>query len=73
LRGFGDTALVRLKDAVTEAIRADKAPDGFTLPESHTARATVRVSLRQLAHTDDARPVLAAWLQAFDRLEASAE
>ena len=70
---FGDPVLGRLKEAVTEAVRADKAPDGFALPESRAARATVRVALRQLAHTDGDCPMLAAWRQAFDRLEATAE
>jgi hypothetical protein len=73
LRSFGDTALVRLKEAVTEAVRADQAPDGFTLPASRAARAIVRVALRQLAHTDGHRPMLAAWRLAFDRLETTAE
>jgi hypothetical protein len=73
LRDFGDPALVSLKAAVTEAVRADKVPDSFALPESRAARATVRVALRQLAHTDSDRPMLAAWRQAFDRLEATAE
>ena len=73
LRDFGDPALVRLKEAVTEAVRADKAPDGFASPESRAARATVRVALRQLAHTDGDHPMLAAWRQAFDRLEATEE
>ena len=39
---------------------------------AHTA-ATVRVALRQMAHTDGDRPMLMAWRQAFDRLEARAE
>jgi hypothetical protein len=73
LRSFGDLALVSLKEAVTEAVRADQAPDGFALPASRTARAAVRVALRQLTHTDGHRPVLAAWRQAFDRLEATEE
>jgi hypothetical protein len=73
LRGFGDLALVRLKEAVTEAVRADQAPDGFSLPESRAGRAMVRVALRQLAHTDGHRPMLAAWRLAFDRMEATAE
>ena len=73
LRDFGDPALVRLKEVVTEAVRADTAPDGFALPESRAARATVRVALRQLAHTDGDRPMLAAWRHAFDGLEATAE
>jgi hypothetical protein len=54
-------------------VRADQAPDGFSLPASRAARAVVRVALRQLTHTDGHRPVLAAWRQAFDRLEATEE
>jgi hypothetical protein len=73
LHGFGDPALVRLKAAVTEAVRADQAPDGFPLPESRAGRAMVRVALRQLTHTDGHRPMLAAWRLAFDRMEATAE
>jgi hypothetical protein len=73
LQAFGAPALVRLKEAVTEAVRADKAPDGFTLPETRAARATVRVALRQLVYIDGDRPMLAPWRQAFDRLEARAE
>jgi hypothetical protein len=73
LRDFGDPALVRLKEAVTEAVRADQEPDGFTLPASRAGRAMVRVALRQLAHTDGHRPILAAWRQAFDRLEPTEE
>jgi hypothetical protein len=73
LHGFGDPALVRLKEAVTEAVRADQAPDGFALPASRAERAAVRVALRQLAHTDGHHPMLAAWRQAFDRLESTEE
>jgi len=72
LRDFGDPTLVRLKAAVTEAVRSDKAPDGFVPPGSRAARAVVRVALRQLAHTDGDRPALAAWRQAYDRVEATA-
>jgi hypothetical protein len=70
---FGAPALVRLKEAVTEAVQTDKGPDGFVLPETRAARATVRVALRQLAYTDGDRPILRAWRQAFDRLEARPE
>ena len=73
LHAFGDPALVRLKEAVTAAVRADQAPDGFILPAARAARATVRVALRQLAHTEGDRPRLAAWRQAFDHLEATAD
>jgi hypothetical protein len=73
LHDFGDPALVRLKAEVTEAVRADTTPDGFALPASRAARATVRVALRQLVHTDGDRPMLAAWRQAFDHLEPTEE
>jgi len=73
LHGFSDPALVRLKEAVTKAVRADQAPNGFALPASRAERAAVRVALRQLAHTDGHYPMLAAWRQAFDRLEPTEE
>jgi hypothetical protein len=73
LHSFGDPMLVRLKAAVTAAVRANEAPAGFAMPASRAARATVRVALRQLAHTDGTRPMLAAWRQVFDRLETRAE
>ena len=52
---------------------AARAPDGFALPASRAERAAVRVALRQLAHTDGHHPMLAAWRQAFDRLEQAEE
>lgn len=73
LRDFGDPALLRLKVAVVEAVLANETPDGFTWPESRAARATVRVALRQLAHTHGDSPLLAAWRQAFDRADTAAE
>ena len=73
LRGFGDPELVGLKEAVTEAVRAGRGPDSFALPASRAGRVAVRVALRQLAHTDGDRPVLAAWRQAFDRIEEATD
>jgi hypothetical protein len=73
LRCFGDPELVGLKETVTEAVRAERGPDNFALPASRAGRVAVRVALRQLAHTDGERPVLAAWRQAFDRGEEPAE
>jgi hypothetical protein len=64
---------IRLKAAVTEAVRADKSPDSFAMPALRAARATVRVALRQLVYTDGDRPVLAAWRQAFEHLEWTEE
>jgi hypothetical protein len=54
-------------------VQAGQTPDGFSLPGSRAGRAVVRVALRQLTHTDGHHPVLAAWRQAFDRLEATEE
>ncbi len=71
LRCFGDPELIRIKDAVTQAVRANREPDGFSLPASRAGRATVRVALRQLAHTDGDCPVLTAWRCAFDRSETT--
>lgn len=73
LRDFGDPELVALKEAVTEAVRAERGPDSCALPASRAGRTAVRVALRQLAHTDGDCPVLAAWRQAFDRVEEAAE
>jgi hypothetical protein len=67
------TARGALRTSGTEDVRVDKAPDGFVLSASRAARATVRVALRQLVHTDGDRPLLAAWRQAFDCLKATAE
>jgi hypothetical protein len=72
LRDFGDPELWHIKKAVTEAVHAHKMPDTFLPPESRAGRATVRVALRQLVHTDGNHPVLAAWCQAFDRTEVTA-
>jgi hypothetical protein len=73
LHDFGDPTLVRLKEAVTAAVRADQAPDQFPLPTSRAERTLVRVALRQLAYTDGHRPILPAWRLAFDRMETTAE
>lgn len=73
LRCFGDPALVDLKEAVTEAVRAGREPDSCALPASRAGRVAVRVTLRQLAHTDGDCPVLPAWRQAFDRIEEATE
>ena len=38
LRCFGDPELLRLKDAVTQAVRAHREPDDFSLPASRAGR-----------------------------------
>ncbi|MGE3538093.1 MAG: hypothetical protein AB7N91_11750 [Candidatus Tectimicrobiota bacterium] len=69
LARFGDPHMVQLKETVRRAVRAGSGPEHCPVPESRTARATVRVALRQLAQTDGESPVLAVWRQAFDRSE----
>jgi len=69
LHSFGDPELLGIKDDVTQAVRAHREPDSFSLPASRAGRAAVRVALRQLAHTDGDCPVLTAWCRAFDRSE----
>src|SRR5262249_10972886 len=71
LRDFGDPELVGFKEAVTEAVRAGRGPDSLALPGSRAGRVAVRVALRQLAHTDGERPMLAARRHAFDGGEDS--
>ena len=73
LQCFGDPELVALEEAVTEAVRAGRGPESCALPASRAGRVAVRVALRQLAHTDGDRPVLAAWCQAFDHMEEATD
>jgi hypothetical protein len=73
LQRFGDAELVHLKQTVIEAVRAGRGPGSVPLPASRAGRATVRVALRQLAHTDGNCDTLVAWRRAFDRVEATAE
>ena len=69
LQHFGDPELVRLKQAVTQAVRSGHTPESFALPAVRAARATVRVALRQFVHTDGPQATLEAWRQVFDRVE----
>jgi hypothetical protein len=71
LQRFGDPELLQIKAAVTTAVRTGQSPESFSLPESRAGRMTVRVALRQLAHTDGLDAGLLAWRQAFDRMEDS--
>lgn len=66
LATFGDPAIVRTKRLVRDAVRAERDPEGFALPSSRAARASLRVALRQMLHTDGPSPTLEAWRERFD-------
>jgi len=67
MRAFGDARSVDLKMRVMAAVSGGEDPAGFALPEDRFARATLRVTLRQLAAAGDPSPTLAAWQAACDR------
>lgn len=69
LHRFGDPELLQIKKAVMQTIRAQRAPEDFSLSDTRAGRATVRVAIRQLAQLDGESPALKAWRQAFDRVE----
>jgi hypothetical protein len=52
---------------VVEAVAKGRGSETATLPPDRTARATVRVALRQLAAKEPHTVTLAAWLAAYDR------
>jgi hypothetical protein len=67
LECYGLPELTAVKRTVIEAVRTGKGPEMVTLPPDRTARATIRVTLRQLAAAELDAPGLAAWLAAYDR------
>jgi hypothetical protein len=75
---YGDPESVALKRRIIDSVAAGLEPFGLNLPQDRFARATMRVTLRQLQAEDPSSAVLAAWLSAHDRphsatLENSAE
>ncbi|CUU18280.1 hypothetical protein BjapCC829_25150 [Bradyrhizobium barranii] len=64
---YGLPELTVCKRAVVEAVAKGRGPEMVTLPPDRTARATVRVALRQLAAMEPHTAALAAWLAAYDR------
>jgi len=69
LERYGVPELVALKQKVTEAARAGRAPDAVSLPRDRFARATVRVALRQLSAAEPSSQALLEWLLAHDRFD----
>jgi hypothetical protein len=75
---YGDPENVALKRRIIDAVAAGVEPFGLDPPQDRFARATMRVTLRQLQAESPAPAALAAWLAAHDRppsgkLEDSAE
>jgi hypothetical protein len=58
---------VALKQRIIAAIAAGTDPSAIAVTDQRFARTAVRVALRQLCATDDASPVLAAWMAAHER------
>lgn len=67
---FGDPVLVDIKRRVAAAVSAGQLPSSFDMPDERSARAAVRVALRQQAAVEPGSPGLAAWLATHDRFEA---
>jgi hypothetical protein len=61
---FGNPELVALKHRITAAVVAGEEPAPTTIPDGRFARASIRVTLRQLQAADPSRPKLAAWMAA---------
>ena len=66
---YGDPRLVALKRDVTAHVMADQAPSEADLPGDRVARATARVTLRQLQASGVESATLRAWLGALDRYD----
>jgi hypothetical protein len=63
----GDPAMVALKQRVVDAVSAGRPPASLQLPDDRTARAVIRVTLRQLLARGRATDTLSAWIAAWDR------
>jgi hypothetical protein len=71
LERYGDPDLVALKRRVVDAVACGREPSTVMVPDGRFARATLRVSLRQLQALDQTLASLAAWLSACDRSGAA--
>jgi hypothetical protein len=70
LSRYGVAQHVDVKRAVLEGVATGKAPSSLQVPADRSARAALRVALRQLRAADPDAPALAAWLSAHDRFDA---
>lgn len=69
LARYGDPDLAALKRHVTDSIRSGHEPLKVSVPNDRSARAIVRVALRQLSATETPSPALTAWRSAYDRFD----
>lgn len=67
LARYGVTELVALKRHIVESIMAGRGPSADPVPSNRFARATVRVTLRQLQTLGQPSPTLAVWLAEDER------
>jgi hypothetical protein len=69
LERFGDTERLELKKRTVSSVMAGAGPFAIALGGDRFARATMRVTLRQLDASGERSPTLAAWLAAYDRAD----
>jgi hypothetical protein len=67
LERYGTQEQVALKRRVIDAVMTGRGPSTLPLPDDRSARATVRVALRQLQAAIPESPALVEWLSGFDR------
>lgn len=67
LARYGDPDLVALKRRIVELVQSGQEPTSAGLPSDRVARATIRVTLRQLQAAAVSAGHLSAWLAAHDR------
>jgi hypothetical protein len=67
LRDYGEPDVIRVKDRIIAAVEAGRAPSDL---EGALPRMNVRIALRQLQAAGRASPVLALWLEKYERHDA---
>ncbi|MDA9494146.1 DUF6925 family protein [Bradyrhizobium sp. CCBAU 11361] len=66
LERYGLPELTAFKRSVVEAVAAGRGPETVTVPSDRTARANIRVAVRQLLELEPRAAALAAWLAVYD-------
>jgi hypothetical protein len=69
---FGDPEALAMKRRVIAAVEQGGDPSALDVPDQRFARASIRVTLRQMQASHDTSPALAAWLHAYDRAHGGA-
>jgi hypothetical protein len=64
---FGLTHCRQQKQAVMQAVLSGVAPEDYPQPEQREARATMRVSLRQMYQQTQYHPNIKRWMQYFEK------